>query len=310
MPLIVEENLPAKKILLEENVSIIGKERAKTQDIRPIKIGIVNLMPNKEETEIQILRAISNTPLQVNIDLIRTESYKSKNTEEKYLKKFYKDFSDIKNTKYDGMIITGAPIERMDFEEVEYWKELEEIFEYVEKNVYSTMFICWASQAALYHYYNIPKYILDKKIFGIYDYKVLEKSVLTKGFDDIFYSPQSRYAYTKEEDIRKRQDLKILGSRKDTGVSLVTSLDNRFVFVSGHFEYSRDTLYKEYLRDISNGLDTDIPINYFKDNNVEGEIIVKWRSHGDLLFTNWLNYCVYQETPYDIEKISNLEGDN
>lgn len=304
MPLIVEDNLPAKKILLDENIFIMGKNRAKTQDIRPIKIAIVNLMPNKEETELQILRSISNTPLQVNIDLIRTSSYKPTTTEESHLEKFYKDFSDIKDTKYDGMIITGAPVERIDFEEVKYWKELEEIFEFARRNVYSTMFICWASQAALYYYYNIPKYTLNKKIFGVYEYEVLEDSVLTKGFDDIFYSPQSRFAYTREEDIRKEEDLKVIGSRKDTGVSLATSLDNRFIFVAGHGEYSRDTLYKEYLRDRSQGMDTDKPINYFRNDNEEDGIVVKWRSHGDLLFTNWLNYCVYQETPYDIEKIS------
>ncbi len=211
MPLIVENNLPAKKILEKENIFIMGgKERARAQDIRPVKIAIVNLMPNKEETEIQILRALSNTPLQVNIDLIRTETYKSKNTEEKYLKRFYKDFSEIQNNKYDGMIITGAPVEKLDFEEVLYWEELERIFEFARENVYSSMFICWASQAALYYYYDIPKYTLNKKIFGVYEYKILQDNVLTKGFDDIFYSPQSRYSYTREEDVRKVKDLKLL----------------------------------------------------------------------------------------------------
>lgn len=303
MPLIVDNDLPSKKVLLEENVFIMGKDRARTQDIRPINIAIVNLMPNKEETEIQILRALSNTPLQVNIDLIRTESYKSKNTEEKYLKRFYKDFSSIKDKKYDGMIITGAPVERLDFEEVGYWKELEEIFEFARTNVYSTMFICWASQAALYYYYDIKKYIANKKIFGVFEYEILEESVLTKGFDDLFFSPQSRYSYNREEDLRKVNDLKIIGSNEITGMSLATSLDNRFVFVSGHGEYSRDTLYKEYLRDKSNGLNTVKPINYFRNDNEEEGIIMRWRSHGDLLFINWLNYCVYQETPYDIEEI-------
>ncbi|NMA85798.1 MAG: homoserine O-succinyltransferase [Tissierellia bacterium] len=303
MPLIVENNLPAKKILEKENIFIMGKERARAQDIRPVKIAIVNLMPNKEETEIQILRALSNTPLQVNIDLIRTETYKSKNTEEKYLKRFYKDFSEIQNNKYDGMIITGAPVEKLDFEEVLYWEELERIFEFARENVYSSMFICWASQAALYYYYDIPKYTLNKKIFGVYEYKILQDNVLTKGFDDIFYSPQSRYSYTREEDVRKVKDLKIISSREDTGVNLVTSLDNRFVFISGHGEYSRDTLYKEYLRDKEKGINIEKPINYFRNEIEEDGIIMRWKAHGSLFFTNWLNYCVYQETPYNINEI-------
>ena len=303
MPLIVENNLPAKDILEKENIFIMEKDRAKTQDIRPVRLAIVNLMPNKEETELQILRALSNTPLQVNIDLVRTETYKSKNTEEKYLERFYKDFSDIKNDKYDGMIITGAPVEKLPFEEVVYWKELSEIFEFARENVYSTMFICWASQAALYYYYDIPKYVQNKKIFGVYDYEILEDSVLTKGFDDVFYSPQSRYAFTREEDVKQVKDLKIISSREDTGVNLISSLDNRFVFIAGHNEYSRDTLHKELIRDRANGLPTEIPLNYFRNDQEEDGIIMRWKSHGSLLFSNWLNYCVYQETPYDINKI-------
>lgn len=303
MPLVIDSDLPSKMALEKENIFIMGKERASTQDIRPIKIAIVNLMPDKEETEIQILRALSNTPLQVNIDLIRTESYKSKHTEEIYLKKYYKDFSSIKDDKYDGMIITGAPVEKLEFNEVKYWEELKEIFEYARTNVYSTMFICWASQAALYYYYNIKKHLVDKKIFGVFEYEVLEESLLTKGFDDLFYMPQSRHSLNKEEDIRRIKDLKIIGSHKDSGVNLVTSLDNRFVFVAGHGEYSRDTLYKEYIRDKNKGLEIEMPMNYFKNDNEDDGIVVKWRSHGNLLFTNWLNYHVYQETPYDISKI-------
>ncbi|MGO1470908.1 MAG: homoserine O-acetyltransferase/O-succinyltransferase family protein, partial [Tissierella sp.] len=303
MPLIIDNDLPSKKILEDENLFIMGKDRATTQDIRPIKIAIVNLMPNKEETEIQLLRLLSNTPLQVDIDLIRTKTHNSKNTDETYLKRFYKDFSQIKDEKYDGMIITGAPVEKLDFEEVDYWPELREIFEYARTNVYSTMFICWAAQAALYHYYGIPKYIEDKKVFGVFEYDVLEESALTKGFDDVFYSPQSRHSINREEDVRKIEDLKIIGSRPDTGVSLARSLDNRFVFVSGHGEYDRDTLYKEYIRDKSKGLEIQTPVNYFKNDNEDEGIQVKWKSHGNLLFINWMNYCVYQETPYDINKI-------
>ncbi|WP_101773391.1 homoserine O-succinyltransferase [Peptostreptococcus faecalis] len=301
MPLIVEDNLPAHKVLQEEDVFIMTKNRAETQDIRPVDIAILNLMPNKEETEIQILRSISNTPLQINIDLIKTESYTSKNTEEKYLNTFYKNFKDIKNKKYDGMIITGAPVEKMDFEEVAYWEELKEIFEYAKENVYSTMFICWASQAALYYYYDVPKHFSDKKIFGIYEYEVKNKNLLTKGFDDIFLSPQSRHTYTKEEDIKKIKDLNIICSREDTGVCLSTSNDNRFIFVSGHNEYDKNSLFKEYKRDLDSGLEIEKPINYFDDN---GNIKITWRSHGNALFSNWINYCVYQDTPYCIDKIT------
>ncbi len=303
MPIIVENNLPAKDILEKERIFIMEKSRATSQDIRPIKLAIVNLMPNKEETELQLFRALSNTPLQVSIDLVRTESYKSKNTEEKYLDKFYKDFSEIKNLKYDGMIITGAPVEKIPFEEVAYWRELSEIFDFARESVYSTMFICWASQAALYYYYDIPKYVLNKKIFGVYDYEILGNNLLTKGFDDVFYSPQSRYSFTKEEDVKRVKELNIISTREDTGVNLVTSEDNRFVFIAGHGEYSRDTLYKEFLRDRDLGLATDLPMNYFKNDNEEDGILVRWRSHGNLLFTNWLNYYVYQETPYDIDTI-------
>ncbi|HHU60381.1 MAG TPA: homoserine O-succinyltransferase [Natronincola sp.] len=305
MPLIVEEHLPAKKILQEENVFIMGKERASTQDIRPIKLAIVNLMPNKEETEIQLFRVLSNTPLQINIDLVRTESYKSKHTEEKYLEKFYKDFSQIKNDKYDGMIITGAPVEKLEFEEVLYWKELEEIFEFARTNVYSTMFICWAAQAGLYYYYDIPKYTLNEKIFGVFEYELMGNSPLTKGFDDVYYFPQSRYSHTREEDVREIKDLQIISTHPDSGPNIIASSDHRFVFVTGHGEYSRDTLYKEYIRDLNIGLNPNKPQNYFRNDNEEDGIVMRWRSYGNLLFTNWLNYCVYQETPYDLGK---LEG--
>lgn len=300
MPLVVEDNLPAKKILADEDIFIMGKSRAEAQDIRPVNIAILNLMPNKEETEIQLLKALSNTPLQINIDLIRTDSYKSKHTDETYLKKFYKNFNDIKDKKYDGMIITGAPIEKLEFEDVLYWNELEQIFDYARENVYSTLFICWASQAALYYYYDIPKYTSNKKVFGIYDYVIKGNSPLTKGFDDIFNIPQSRYTYTKASDLEAVEDLEIICNREDTGVCLATTKDNRFVFVSGHSEYERDSLLREYERDIEKGIVTEKPYNYFDD---EGNVVVNWRAHGNLLFTNWLNYCVYQDTPFNIENI-------
>lgn len=304
MPLIMSSNLPAYNILSKENVFIISELRAKSQDIRPLRIAIVNLMPNKEVTETQLFRMLSNTALQVEVDLIRTKSYTSKNTSEEYLSKFYKTFDDIKNTKYDGMIITGAPVEKMDFDDVLYWNELAQIMDYAKENVYSTMFICWASQAALYHFYGIPKYIMDKKLFGIFKFEVMANSLLTRGFDDFFYAPQSRYAYNKEEDIRKTDDLIILAGSDDAGVHLLSSKDNRFVFVTGHVEYDIDTLDKEYKRDIKDGLATDIPLNYYENNNPKERIIQRWKSCGNLMFSNWLNYCVYQNTPYDINSIS------
>lgn len=304
MPLIMSSNLPAYNILSKENVFIISESRAKSQDIRPLRIAIVNLMPNKEVTETQLFRMLSNTALQVEVDLIRTKSYTSKNTSEEYLSKFYKTFDDIKDTKYDGMIITGAPVEKMEFDDVLYWNELVQIMDYAKENVYSTMFICWASQAALYHFYGIPKYIMDKKLFGIYKFEVMANSLLTRGFDDFFYAPQSRYAYNKEEDIRKADDLIILAGSDDAGVHLLASKDNRFVFVTGHVEYDIDTLDKEYKRDIKDGLTTDIPLNYYENDNPNERIIQRWKSCGNLMFSNWLNYCVYQNTPYDINSIS------
>ncbi len=304
MPLIIPKDLPAYNILSKENVFIINESRAKSQDIRPLRIAIVNLMPTKEVTETQLFRMLSNTALQVEIDLIRTKSYTSKNTSEEYLSKFYKTFDDIKNTKYDGMIITGAPVEKMDFGNVKYWDELVQIMDYAKENVYSTMFICWASQAALYHFYGIPKFTMDKKLFGIFKFEVVGESVLTRGFDDFFYAPQSRYTYNKKEDMGKVDDLIILAESDDVGVHLSASKDNRFIFVTGHVEYDIDTLDKEYKRDINEGLNTNIPLNYYTNDNPSERIIQRWKSCGNLMFSNWLNYCVYQSTPYDINSIS------
>lgn len=304
MPLIIPKDLPAYNILSKENVFIMNESRAKSQDIRPLRIAIVNLMPTKEETETQLLRMLSNTALQIDIDLIRTKSYTSKNTSKEYLSKFYKTFDDIKGTKYDGMIITGAPVEKMDFDDVKYWYELVEIMEYAKENVYSTMFICWASQAALYHFYGIPKYAMDKKLFGIFKFEVVGDSVVTRGFDDFFYAPQSRYTYNKRDDIGKVDDLIILAESNEAGVHLSASRDNRFVFVAGHVEYDINTLDKEYKRDLKEGVDTDIPLNYYLNDNPNEKIIQRWKSCGNLMFSNWLNYCVYQNTPYDINSIS------
>ena len=303
MPVIVPHDLPAKEILLKENIFLMNEARANAQDIRPLKIAVVNLMPTKIETETQLIRMLSNTPLQVNIDFIRTSSHKSKNTSEEHLEKFYKTFKEIKNIKYDAMIITGAPVEKLDYLEVNYWEELKEIMDYARENVYSTMFICWASQAALYHYYGVDKYALDKKIFGVFENKINKESVLTRGFDKYFYAPQSRYTYCKEEDIETIEDIDIIAKSEEAGFHIAATKDNRFIFISGHCEYDEYTLDREYKRDKEMGLDIEVPKNYYEDDDSSKDIIVRWKSHGNLLFSNWLNYCVYQETPYNIKKI-------
>ena len=304
MPLVVEDRLPAKLDLKKESVYFMDKIRAARQDIRPIHIAILNLMPNKNETEIQLLRALSHTPLQVHVDFIRTGSYEPTHTDGEHLKLFYKNFAEIRHQKYDGMIITGAPVEHLDFEEVLYWEELKEIFDYARTNVFSTMFICWAAQAALYYYYGIPKYPSPHKIFGVYEYDILQPSPLTRGLDDTFYSPQSRHTYTRVEDVKNHPDLNVIGYRADTGVSLATSLDNRFIFMAGHNEYDKTTLNQEYLRDRAKGLPIAPPVNYFRDDDPNGDIVMKWRSHSSLLFSNWINYCIYESTPYEIDAIA------
>lgn len=307
MPLIVHQDLPAKAALEAENIFTMSDTRAQSQDIRPLKVAILNLMPTKEVTELQFLRMLSNTPLQVNIDLIRTESYESKNADRGHLRKFYKTFTEIKNNKYDAMIITGAPVERMKYEEVLYWKELKEILDYVRKNVFSALFVCWAAQAALYHYYGVEKHDAGKKIFGVFEFKTIGKNVLTKGFDDIYYVPQSRYTYNKGEDLAGIEDLVVWAERPETGVQLATTRDYRLIFASGHGEYDSETLYNEYIRDKAKGEEITLPSNYFVNDDEDQGIVVKWRSHANLFFANWLNYCVYQETPYDITQIPGKE---
>lgn len=304
MPVIIPFDLPAKEVLASENIFVMNEERASRQDIRPLRVAIINLMPTKIETETQLLRMLSNTALQVNIDLIRTSSHQSRNTSQEHLEKFYKTFDEIKHTKYDAMIITGAPVEKMQYEDVNYWEELKEIMDYAREHVYSTMFICWASQAALYHYYGIPKYQTDTKISGIFENEVVTESALTRGFDKYFYAPQSRYTYCKECDIEKIEDLVVIAASQEAGVHITATRDNRLIFISGHSEYDEDTLDKEYKRDIASGLEINPPKNYYKNNDPSGEIMVRWKSHGNLLFSNWLNYCVYQETPYEIENIT------
>jgi homoserine O-succinyltransferase len=302
MPLNILDNLPAIKILENENIFVMKQTRAVHQDIRPLQILIFNLMPVKITTETQILRLLSNTPLQVEITLIYTKMHLSKNTPKEHLDAFYKTFDDISIHKYDGLIITGAPIEHLEFEEVDYWEEMVRIMDWADSHVTSTMFICWASQAGLYHHYGIPKYMKDEKVFGVFTHKVHNRTnLLMRGFDDEFFAPHSRYTEVRKEDIRKIKELEILADSDEAGIYLVASKDLKRIFVTGHSEYDPLTLKSEYDRDIAKGINIKIPKNYYPDNDPSQVPLVKWRSHANLLFSNWLNYCVYQVTPYVLE---------
>lgn len=303
MPIVVPKDIPASKILKSENIFIMNEKRAMSQDIRPLEIAILNLMPTKVVTETQLMRLLSNSPLQVNITLISTETYVGKNTSLEHLQKFYKPFSEIKNRKFDGMIITGAPVEEIEFSEVKYWDELKEIFDFAKSNVTSTLFICWGAQAGLYYYYGIEKHKLDKKLFGVYKHKKLgDYEILLKGTDDRFYMPHSRHTTVYEEDIKKCKDLVLIASSKEAGAGIIRSKDNKFIFITGHAEYDRDTLELEYKRDLEKGLQIDPPANYYVEGN-SGEIKMRWVSTANLIYMNWLNHYVYQLTPYDIDKI-------
>ncbi|MDQ7093286.1 homoserine O-succinyltransferase [Desulfosporosinus sp. PR] len=304
MPIKIPEHLPAMEILNRENIFVMGDERAYHQDIRPLKIVILNLMPRKETTETQLLRLLGNSPLQVEITLLRIESHLSKNTSQEHLDAFYQSFNDIKHHKYDGMIITGAPVEHLEFEEVTYWNDLQAIMEWTKNHVTSTFHICWGSQAGLYYHYGIPKYPLTAKIFGIFKHDVnksgLNGSQLLRGFDDEFYVPHSRHTEIKRSDLLKHPELEILSESDEAGVYIAVSKDGRQVFVSGHSEYDTLTLKEEYERDLAKGLLIALPKNYFPNNDPTKTPVHKWRSHTNLLFQNWLNYYVYQETPYDL----------
>ena len=303
MPIILPKDIPAAKILKSENIIVMNHKRAATQDIRPLEIAVLNLMPTKIVTETQIMRLLSNSPLQVNVTLLTTESYVGKNTPVEHLERFYKSFSDVKNQKFDGMIITGAPVEDVDYKDVKYWEELKKVFDYVKNNVTSTMFICWGAQAALYYYYGIKKYPLEKKLFGIYEHKkVVEYDKLLKGTDDRFFMPHSRHSTIREQDVLDCKKLILLASSEKAGASVIRSVDNKFIFITGHTEYDRDTLEKEYLRDKEKGLNIEPPENYYI-NGKGGEINMCWASTANLIYMNWLNHFVYQITPYDIEKI-------
>ena len=304
MPIKIDDRLPAKESLEKENIFVMTQSRAQGQDIRPLKILILNLMPTKVETETQLLRLLGNTPLQVDIELLQTATHKSKHTDEDHMLMFYKTFDEVKDKKYDGMIVTGAPVELLEFEEVDYWPELCEIFEWSKTNVYSTFHICWGAQAALYYHYGIPKHKLDEKMFGVYPHKPLDLyHPLLRGFDDCYNVPQSRHTETRFDDIALCKDLQILSYSEISGIHLISDLDCRKFFATGHSEYDADTLAKEYFRDKEKGLAIQIPYNYFPDNDPTKKPIMTWRNVGTLMFTNWLNYFVYQKTPYDINSI-------
>ena len=304
MPIKIPNDLPATEVLRNENIFVMTETRAITQDIRPLKILILNLMPTKIDTETQLSRLLGNTPLQVEIDLMNTSSHASKNTSQEHLLAFYRQFKDIKHNYYDGMIITGAPVELMEFEEVDYWEELCEIFEWTKKHVHSTFHICWGAQAGLYYHFGIKKYKLDKKMFGIFPHKVDHKSsILFRGFDDTFLVPHSRHTTINREDLEKIPELKILSTSDEAGVYAVATDEGKQIFITGHSEYDADTLKKEYFRDKNAGLPIEVPKNYFPNDDDTLPPLVTWRAHANLLYSNWLNYFVYQTTPYDIEDI-------
>lgn len=304
MPIRIPNDLPAVKTLNDENIFVMTETRAITQDIRPLKILILNLMPKKIETETQLSRLLGNSPLQVELELIHTKSHKSKNTPAEHLLAFYKTFDDVKHRTFDGLIITGAPVENMPFEEVEYWEELCEIMEWSKTHVHSTFHICWGAQAGLYYHFGIDKKPLDKKMFGVFKHKKdYKNSILFRGFDDEFMVPHSRHTTVDIEDIKKVPEIKILASSEEAGVYAMATAGGKQIFITGHSEYDANTLANEYFRDLYEGKPIEIPKNYFPDDNPENEPIVTWRAHANLLYSNWLNYFVYQTTPYDIDEI-------
>ena len=302
MPVKVQNNLPAKKVMEKENIFVMDEKRAVSQDMRPLHVAILNLMPLKEDTEIQLLRSLSNTPLQIDITFVTTASYTGKNTPISHLNQFYQTFDDIKERKFDGLIITGAPVETMEFEEVQYWEELTQIMDWSKTHVTSTFHICWGAQAGLYYHYGIHKHIMKEKVFGIYEFRVHHRKVpLLRGCDDVFYTPHSRYTYMDHEEIKACDDLIVLADSKELGECILISKDGKQIFVLGHLEYDRLTLDKEYRRDMKKGLDTNLPENYYPENDPEQKPLLRWRGASNAIYTNWINYYVYQETPYDWE---------
>ncbi|MDC7302679.1 homoserine O-acetyltransferase MetA [Agathobacter ruminis] len=307
MPIRTNNDLPAKGLLEQENIFVMDENRAEHQDIRPIKIGILNLMPLKEDTELQILRSLSNTPIQVDITFLAVESHESTHTSMSHLNKFYETFSDVKDQYFDGLIITGAPVEQMEYEEVDYWDEVCKIMEWTKTHVTSTLHLCWGAQAGLYYHYGIQKHYLDQKMFGVFKHRVKNRRVpLVRGFDDCFYAPHSRHTTVLKEDIEAQPDLTILAESEEAGVFLVTDQSGKKIFVMGHPEYDRLTLDTEYRRDKSKGLEIDIPVNYYPDDDETQKPLLQWRSHGNILYSNWLNYYVYQTTPYEFVNLKEI----
>lgn len=304
MPVKISETLPARKILESENIFLMDETRADSQDIRPLQVAILNLMPTKIATETQLLRLLGNSPLQVEITLLHMESHASKNTPQEHLLAHYETFDAVRYQKFDGLIITGAPVEQMPFEQVDYWRELRRVMDWSETNVFSTFHICWGAQAALYHRYGIPKYDLSAKMFGVFPHRVMDKNeIILRGFDDEFLAPHSRHTEIRAADIERAADLKLLAVSEEAGVYIVASRDGRNIYITGHSEYDPLTLKAEYDRDVSKGLPIHVPKNYYPNDDPTQLPLVRWRGHANLLYTNWLNYYVYQETPYDVEEI-------
>lgn len=304
MPLNLPNKLPAIELLKKENIFVIDLSRATQQDIRPLRIAVLNLMPLKITTETDLIRLLSNSPLQIEVTFMKLKSHTSKNTPVEHMMAFYTDFEEMRSQKYDGMIVTGAPVEQLDFKEVNYWDELTDIFDWARTHVTSTLYICWAAQAGLYHFYGIPKYPLEKKMFGIFEHHKSEPlHPIFRGFDDVFFVPHSRHTELHKEDILNCPELTLLSESEEAGVYMVEARNGREFFITGHSEYSPMTLDTEYKRDLSKGLPIEMPRNYYKNDNPEEGVVVRWRAHANLMFTNWLNYFVYQETPYNIEDI-------
>ncbi|MBQ2457048.1 MAG: homoserine O-succinyltransferase [Bacteroidaceae bacterium] len=304
MPLRLPDKLPAIDFLKDENIFVLGNERANSQDIRPLRIAILNLMPLKITTETDLVRLLSNTPLQLDVHLMKVKAHTSKNTPVEHMQAFYRDFEEMRHEKFDGMIITGAPVEHLDYSEVNYWQEITEIFDWARTHVTSVMYICWAAQAGLFYHYGVPKYPLPKKMFGIFPQIPSNTRLpIFRGFDDVFYMPHSRHTEIRREDILRVPELSIIAESEQSGVSMVMARNGREIFVTGHSEYSPNTLDTEYRRDLAKGLPIEMPVNYYRNDDPDQGPLVTWRGHGNLLFTNWLNYYVYQETPYNIEDI-------
>ena len=309
MPVKIPDALPATRVLTEENIFVMTEKRSVTQDIRPLKIAILNLMPTKERTETQLLRLIGNTPLQVEITLLRTGTYESRNTDEEYLRTFYRTYEEVRNEYFDGVIITGAPVEQMAFDQVAYWDELTRVMAWADSRAFSTLYICWAAQAGLYHYYGVEKSALPRKLFGVFEVGLTDRrDKLLRGFDDVFTVPMSRHTQVDEAAVDACEDLIVLARSPQTGVALLRSRDGRRVFATGHSEYDRDTLAREFFRDREKGLDIRVPENYFPGDDPRNAPVMRWHSHASLLFSNWLNYFVYQETPYELQSLAGREA--